>query len=84
MGAYVSKSETPEKQKAAEDINLLLGQAQAIVWEAESIADKHDLSFSMEIGGYGMGGFYTPVEEGAVDDWGDPIESGWKASSQSC
>lgn len=84
MGAYVSKTAPADKQEAAKAINALLEQAQSLIWEAESIADTHELSFSMNMGSYGMGGSYTPVQEGDVDEWGDPVESGWNASSQSC
>ncbi|QXV71802.1 hypothetical protein psageK4_148 [Pseudomonas phage psageK4] len=84
MGAYVSKTASQEKQEAAKAINELLESAQSLVWEAESIADTHDLSFSVNFGAYGMGGSYSPVKEGDVDEWGDPVESGWNASSQSC
>ena len=84
MGAYVSKTGPTDKQEAAKAINALLEQAQSLIWEAESIADTHELSFSMNMGSYGMGGYYTPVQEGDVDEWGDPVESGWNASSQSC
>lgn len=84
MGAYVSKSHSNEKQEAAKAINTLLEQAQSLIWEAEGIADTHDLSFTMNMGSYGMGGSYSPVEDGAVDEYGDLIESGWNASSQSC
>lgn len=84
MGAYVSKTEPADKQEAAKAINDLLELAQSLIWEAESIADTHELSFSMNMGSYGMGGHYTPVQEGDVDEWGDAVESGWNASSQSC
>lgn len=86
MGAYLygKDKENPVKVEAVAGINKALEAAQALVWEAERIADEHDLSFSMNLGAYGMGGSYSPVEEGAKDEWGDPVESGWNASSQSC
>lgn len=86
MGAYLygKDKENADKVAAVKAINDLLESAQSLVWEAESIADEHDLSFSMNLGAYGMGGSYSPVQEGDVDEWGDPVESGWNASSQSC
>lgn len=84
MGAYVSKTAPESKQEAAKQINKLLEDAQGLIWLAEGLADEHDLSFSMNMGSYGMGGSYSPVKEGDVDSWGDPVESGWNASSQSC
>lgn len=86
MGAslYGKDKDDAVKQAAVKAINDLLESAQALVWEAESIADEHDLSFSMNLGAYGMGGYYEPVKEGDTDEWGDPVESGWNASSQSC
>lgn len=84
VSLYGKAKEDPVKVGAAKEINDALESAQALVWEAERIADEHDLSFSMNLGAYGMGGHYSPVEEGAKDEWGDPVESGWNASSQSC
>lgn len=86
MGAslYGKAKENPVLVEAAKEINDALESAQALVWEAERVADEHGLSFSMNLGAYGMGGSYSPVEEGAKDEWGDPVESGWNASSQSC
>ncbi|QNO00316.1 hypothetical protein QGX21_gp086 [Pseudomonas phage phiPsa315] len=86
MGAslYGKDKDDAAKQAAVKAINELLESAQSLVWEAESIADEHGLSFSMNMGGYGMGGYYEPIQEGDVDEWGDPRESGWNASSQSC
>lgn len=73
-----------DKREITKQIDALLTQAQKLVWEAESLADEHDLSFSMNLGGYGMGGSYSPIQEGDTDEWGDPVESGWNASSQNC
>ena len=77
-----------EKKDVVAKINLLLQQAQSLVWEAESLADEHDIGFSMELGGYGMGGYYVPPSE--VDqedrDW-HGVEEGqgfWRASSHNC
>lgn len=84
MGVYVSKDAPQAKRDAATKIEALLKQAQSLVYTAESLADEHDLSFTMNLGGYGMGGSYEPIKEGDTDEWGDPVESGWNASSQNC
>jgi hypothetical protein len=76
-----------DKQEASKKIAELLAQAQKLVWEAEVIADENDVGFSMDMGGYGMGGYYEPVPEGADPDEEDDYygrKYGWKASSQSC
>lgn len=73
-----------DKRELLKQIEELLKQAQAIVYQAESIADEHGLSFSMNMGGYGMGGYYEGGSEGELDEYGDEYESGWRASSQSC
>lgn len=85
MGAslYGKDKENPTLQEAVKEINRLLEEAQKLVYEAESIADEHELSFSMNLGGYGMGGSYDGSPEGKVDEWGDESD-GWNASSQSC
>lgn len=76
-----------ERKEAAVEIAKLIEQAQQIVYQAEALADEHGVSFSMNLGDYGMGGRYVPVPEGkdadATNDWGDR-EYGWMASSQSC
>jgi hypothetical protein len=86
MGAslYGKDKENAVKMEAVKKINRLLDEAQNLVWAAENIADEHDLSFTMNLGGYGMGGSYTPLEDGEEDEFGDLRESGWNASSQSC
>lgn len=86
MGAslYGKAKENPTLVQAAKEINDFLESAQALVWEAERIADEHNLSFNMNLGAYGMGGSYTPLEDGEEDEYGDLKESGWQASSQSC
>jgi hypothetical protein len=86
MGAslYGKNKENPTLVEAAKEINDALESAQSLVWEAERIADEHGLSFSMNLGAYGMGGSYTPLEDGEEDEYGDLKESGWQASSQSC
>lgn len=86
MGASLwgKDKENGTLQEAVKEINRLLDEAQASVWAAERVADEHNLSFSMDLGGYGMGGTYTPLEDGEEDEYGDLKESGWNASSQSC
>jgi hypothetical protein len=69
-------------------INELVTQAQCLISEAEALADEHNVGFSMNLGGYGMGGYYVAPDE--VDeedrDYHDiPEGQGfWRASSQSC
>lgn len=87
MSVYVDRNASDAKREAAAKIEELLDQAQQLVYEAESLADKHGLEFSICIGGYGMGGSYTGAA--AVDDWQRSeydVEDGegfWSASSQS-
>ncbi|UAV90010.1 hypothetical protein REC_161 [Pseudomonas phage REC] len=71
------------KYEKAKEIEALLDQAQKLVWEAESIADEHGLEFTMDLGGYGMGGTYysEKYHEEQGMRWSEP---GWNASSQSC
>lgn len=74
---------TDAKLEAAKKIEELTSQAQQLVWEAESIADEHGLEFTLDIGGYGMGGTYYSeayVEREGLR-WSEP---GWNASSHSC
>lgn len=59
-------------REAMEQIKKHLDAAQAEIWAAEAIADEHELDFSLNIGTYGMGGYY------------DGAEQEWHASSQSC
>lgn len=61
--------------------------AEQAIAEAENIADATGVDFSLNLGGYGMGGWYTPPPikpEDADDDWEASDEGGWQASSQSC
>ena len=57
-------------QEAVAAVSKLVQAAQAAITEAEAIADAHDFGFSIDIGGYGMGGWYSS---------GD-----WQSSSSSC
>jgi hypothetical protein len=61
--------------------------AKLAISEAESIADVTGVGFSLDIGGCGMGGYYSPAEkkpEGADDNWESSDEGGWQASSSNC
>lgn len=88
MGVYVGRDASDAKREAAVKIEELLEQAQSLVYEAESIADEVGLEFSVNFGGYGMGGSYTGAA--AVDEWQrseydvDEGQGLWNASSQSC
>lgn len=57
--------------------------AQAEIWEAENLADEHGLEFSMDLGGYGMGGTYYSAKYIEAEGL-RYSEEGWNASSQSC
>lgn len=70
-----------DKKEISKQIEELLSQAQALIWEAESLADDNEVPFSMNMGGYGMGGYYDPTDR--EDEWGND-NGGWHASSQSC
>lgn len=71
------------KREKLNEIAKLITQAEALVYEAESIADEHGLEFDVNFGGYGMGGTYYSekyhTEQGMR--WSEP---GWNASSQNC
>jgi hypothetical protein len=77
-----------DAKEASKLIAAQLKIAEAAVEEAEAIADATGICFSLNIGGYGMGGWYEPAPvkpEGAGDDWeASDGEYGWQASSQSC
>lgn len=60
------------EQEVLKKISDLIAEAQTLVWEAESLADAYDVSFSMCLGEYGMGGYYNG-EAGS-----------WQSSSASC
>jgi hypothetical protein len=84
----MSKYDNLTPKEASGLIAEQLKIAQRAVSEAEAIADASGQSFSMDLGGYGMGGWYTPVPkkpEDAGDDWEASDESyGWQSSSSSC
>lgn len=68
-------------QEATEQIAKLLSQAEELVREAQAIADDTGVTFDLDIGGYGMGGYYDPNDR--EDQWGND-NGGWHASSQNC
>jgi regulator of RNase E activity RraB len=74
------------KKQAVLEINLKLAQIDVLVAEAKELAEKHNVTFDLEPGGYGMGGTYIP--KGQREEWGidpeDEDHDGWYASSQSC
>lgn len=74
---------TDIKREKTAEIEALIEQAQKFVYEAESIADEYGLEFTMDLGGYGMGGTYysEKYHEEQGMRWSEP---GWNASSQSC
>lgn len=63
-------STTMDKQQANEIISNKLAQIQELMEECEKIADQANISFTANVGGYGMGGWYESGE--------------WSASSSSC
>lgn len=72
-----------DNKEALKLLDEALSIAYAAVQLAESIADREGLEFTMDIGGYGMGGTYYSEkyhkEQGMR--WSEP---GWNPSSQSC
>ena len=73
------------KKEAAAEIDCKMKLAQALIKEAEVLADEHGLDFSINVA-YGMGGWYTG--KGNKEDWDSSEytepDFGWDASSQSC
>lgn len=77
------------KQEASKLISEQIAIAAIAVAEAENIADAMGVGFSLDLGGYGMGGWYEPAPtkpEWAGDDWeaSNDDNYGWQSSSQSC
>lgn len=70
-----------EKKEALERIAKLIAEAESLVQEAVAIADEAEVGFEINFGGYGMGGYYDPIDQ--TDQWGND-NGGWHASSQSC
>lgn len=79
-------------QEASKLIAEKIRIAENAIKEAETIADEAGVGFSLDLGGYGMGGWYEPQPSkpddwDASDDWepsGSDGDYGWQASSQSC
>lgn len=67
-----------DKKEATKLIAEKVAAAQALITEAEAVADAAGVSFELSIGGYGMGGSYM----GENNEWKE--SAGWRASSQSC
>lgn len=72
------------KQEALAKIAECLEIAQNAVWEAEGYADEYGLTFEMNLGTRGMGGWYDPADVGTQEEDWMPPSDGWSASSQSC
>jgi len=58
------------REEAVKEVADLLNQVDVLMSRAEDIADEHDIPFSFDGPGYGMGGWYESGE--------------WQASSHSC
>lgn len=75
------------KKEADKEIYKKLARIKELVKECEVLANKYKIDFSLNVGGYGMGGWYSPVPEGedpeATDKYGSKMY-GWLASSHSC
>ena len=83
----IVKENILDKQEATKKIAELIAAAQALIDEAETVADANEVGFSINVGGYGMGGYYEPCPEGADPDEEDEYydrKYGWMPSSQSC
>jgi hypothetical protein len=76
------------KKEASALISDYIRKAEAAVSEAESIADATGVGFSLDLGGYGMGGYYhpAPIKPDDADEYWEASDEdyGWQASSQSC
>lgn len=78
------------KQEASKLIAEQIKIAEAAIEKAETIAEESGVGFRLDLGGYGMGGWYNPKPQKPTDwDSSDEWESsdedyGWQASSQSC
>jgi len=71
-----------QQKKASEVIAKKLAEAQKLVTECETIANENGVDFRMNLGGYGMGGYFIGTK--SEDDEGFDESAGWKPSSQSC
>lgn len=70
-------------KEVMEQIRNKVAEAQSLIYEAESLADEHGLEFTMNLGGYGMGGTYMSEQYIEREEL-QYSEPGWNASSQSC
>ena len=79
-------SEDKEELTPSQQISKLIAEAQQLVYAAENIADKNGENFNMDLGGYGMGGWYRHTPEGEDPEKEEDYERcfGWMASSHSC
>lgn len=68
-----------DMKEASKLIAQKIEEIEKLVTECTSIADKSGVGFFLDVGGYGMGGYYEPNASGSYDD-----EYGWQSSSQSC
>ena len=70
-------------KQVMQQIRALVDEAEGLISEAEALAEEHGLEFTMNLGGYGMGGTY--YSEAYIEREGLRYsEPGWNASSQSC
>jgi hypothetical protein len=68
-----------DMKEASKLIAQKIEEIEKLVTECTNIADESGVGFSLDVGGYGMGGYYEPNCSGSYDS-----EYGWQASSQSC
>ena len=81
-----------KEQTGLARIEEILKEITTLYKEAEKISDDVGFGFSAVDLGYGMGGWYVPLQElkrdaGIADDdteWEPSDGAGWQASSQSC
>ena len=70
--------DSEEYKKASNEIAEQLKIADEAVAKAMAISDVSGVEFSLDIGGYGMGGWYDPENKQEY------TESHWHPSSMSC
>jgi hypothetical protein len=84
---HIEMKQTQEQKDGLALIELKLASAEKLVDECKDIADKLDMQFKIEFGGYGTGASYVPESQRHEYDEDPDSEvrtSGWYASSQSC
>lgn len=75
------------QQKAMKTIAEKIKQAEALIAEAEIIANENGVGFSWDGFAYGMGGSFIPRSD---EDWSSSYEDKadengvWRSSSSSC